>query len=87
MKPYKIIKSKNPCLKRKRLVGKLKESNVPFRLFKNVHPPRRVSFYFEDVEYEITPSDVALEYPKDGVKIILVQSDHQQSSYSDHQDP
>ena len=87
MKPYKIIKSKTPCLKRKTLVGKLKEQKIPFWLFKNVHPPRRVSFYFEDVEYEIAPSDVVLEHPKDGVKIILGQSDRQQSSYSDHQDP
>ena len=76
MKPYKIIKSKNPCLKRKKLVGKLKEPNMPLRLFKNVHPPKRVHFYFDDVKYEITPSDVALEYPKDGIKVILGQSDH-----------
>ena len=85
MKPYKIIQSKNPCLKRKRLVGRLKETKIPFRLFKNVHPPRRVSFYFEDVEYVIAPSDGMLEYPKDGVKVILGQSDHQQNH--DHQDP
>jgi hypothetical protein len=83
MKPYKIIKSKQHGLKKKRLVGRLKPPKVPFRLFKNVHPPKRVQFYFEDRKYEIAPSDVSLEYPRDGVKVIVDQSDRQQSSTAD----
>lgn len=87
MKPYKIIKSNRPVLKKKQLVSNLKPPSIPFRLFKNVHPPRRVSFYFKDTKYEIAPSDGVLEYPSDGVKVILDQSGHQQSSSSGHQDP
>ena len=80
MKPYKIIKSKNPCLKRKKLVGKLKETKIPFRLFKNVHPPRRVYFYWN--EDEILPPSGSCSLQR---RIIQDQSDHQQ--IPDRQDP
>lgn len=48
MKPYKIIKSKHPNLVRKKLIGKLKQPKISFRLFKNVNPPKRVEFYWDD---------------------------------------
>jgi hypothetical protein len=83
MKPYKIIKSKHPNLQKKKVIGSLKKSSIPFRLFKNIHPPRRVKFVFEDVKYEVAPSDGILEHPKDGVKIILDQTGHQQNLSSD----
>lgn len=43
MKPYKIINSKNPNLKRTKLVGILKAPKVPLYFIKNCHTPKKAT--------------------------------------------
>lgn len=43
MKPYKIIKSKGPNLKKAKLVGILKAPKVPLYFIKNCHTPPKAA--------------------------------------------
>ena len=88
MKPYKIIHSQNPCLKRKKLVGKLKPPKAPLRLFKNVHPPKRVVVTHKGQEMEVAPSDVMLD-DKSMTEDEIIQAlpDHPQGSFFRYPNP
>jgi hypothetical protein len=48
VKPYKILKSKFPTPRRRKYIQKLKPPKVPLAFFRNVHPPRRVKFVYDD---------------------------------------
>jgi|ETNvirnome_2_300_1030623.scaffolds.fasta_scaffold69122_2 hypothetical protein len=88
MKPYKIIKSKNPCLKRKKLVGKLKPPKVPLRLFKNVHPPKRIEITYKGKKMEIAPGEVSLDdQSMTDEEIIEALPAQKRDSFYRHQDP
>lgn len=48
MKPYKIIKSQNPNLKKTKLVGILKAPKVPLYFIKNCHTPKKSAVVLSD---------------------------------------
>ena len=86
MKPYKLIKSKNPRTKKAKIIHKLKPPNVPLKFFKNVHPPKRVIVSYEGQKYEVAPSDVSMDDNSMNLEDIKKQTDHQQNLVFRHPD-
>lgn len=58
MKPYKLIKSKNPLPKRYIIKKESKPpEKMPLRLFTKVNPPKRIEWVYETILKNPLPPD------------------------------